>query len=126
MLFRRWGAWLYTLAFVLTFGIPIAGVFFIIRSKSFGDRENQAVNSENEAMFNDASFDFSEQTIIWGKLLFPKGFGTQLEGREEVISNMQRPLVKVRDEIANAPSPRHQVEVVLAADSLLALERVMI
>lgn len=125
-LFGGWGAWLYALAFVLTFGIPIVGVFFIIRSKSSGDRENQAVNSEIEAMANDASFDISEQIIIWDKLLFSKGVGTQLEGRDEVISDMQRRLVNVRDEIANASSPRHQLEAVLAADSLLASARAMI
>ena len=121
-----WGAWLYALAFVLTFGIPIVGVFFIIRSKSSGDRENQAVNNEIEAMANDASFDISEQIIIWDKLLFSKGVGTQLEGRDEVISDMQRRLVNVRDEITNASSPRHLLEAVLAADSLLVSARAMI
>lgn len=118
-----WGAWLWVLAFIVTFGVPIVGVFLVIRSNYSGDRESQAVNREIEAMVNDASFDVSEQIIAWDKLRFSKGIGTQLEGREEEISEIYRRLMNARDELSAAETPRHQLEAVLAADSILATTR---
>lgn len=121
-----WGPVLWILAFAVTFGLPIVGVFLIIRSNFSGDREDQAVNREIEAMANDASFDVSEQIIVWDKLKFTKGVGTQLEGRDEEISETHRRLVNARDEISAAETPRHQLEAVLAADFVLALARSLI
>ncbi|GAB2514617.1 hypothetical protein CATRI_06355 [Corynebacterium atrinae] len=118
-----WGHLLWILAFVVTFGIPSIGVFLIIRSNYSGDRESEAVNREIEAMVNDASFDVSEQIIFWDKLKFSKGIGTQLEGREEEISEIYRRLMNARDELSAAETPRHQLEAVLAADSILATTR---
>lgn len=122
-LFFIWGPWLWIFAFIVTLGIPIIGVFLIIRSNYSGDRESQAVNREIEAMVNDASFDVSEQIIAWDKLRFSKGIGTQLEGREEEISEIYRRLMNARDELSAAETPRHQLEAVLAADSILATTR---
>lgn len=99
------------------------GLFFIIRSKWTGDRTSQAINNEIELLANDASFDVSEQIIVWDRLLLTKGLGTQLEGREDEISQVQRRLVNSRQEIAAAESPQHQLEAVMAADSILATAR---
>ncbi len=99
------------------------GLFFIIRSKWTGDRTSQAINNEIELLANDASFDVSEQIIVWDRLLLTKGLGTQLEGREDEISQVHRRLVNSRQEIAAAGSPQHQLEAVMAADSILATAR---
>lgn len=99
------------------------GLFFIIRSKWTGDRTSQAINNEIELLANDASFDVSEQIIVWDRLLLTKGLGTQLEGREDEISQVHRRLVNSRQEIAAAESPQHQLEAVMAADSILATAR---
>lgn len=120
-----YGVTLFILAFVVTFGALIAGVFLIIRSYSSGDQETQAVAEEIEAMANDASFDISEQIIFWDKLKYTKGVGTQLEGRDEEISDMHRRLVNVREEIAAAETPQHRLEAVLTADSVLATARLL-
>lgn len=120
-----YGVTLFILAFVVTFGALIAGVFLIIRSYSSGDQGTQAVAEEIEAMANDASFDISEQIIFWDKLKYTKGVGTQLEGRDEEISEMHRRLVNVREEIAAAETPQHRLEAVLTADSVLATARLL-
>lgn len=121
-----WAPVLWVLAFVVTFIVPIFGLFMIIRSKSSDDRESQAVNVEIEAMANDASFDVSEQIIVWDKLLISKGIGTSMEGREEEISEFHRRLINVRAEISEATTPHHKIEAVLAADSVLASVRSLI
>ncbi|MGP6174285.1 hypothetical protein [Corynebacterium sp. A21] len=123
--FFLWGPALWVLAFVVTFGSLIAGAFLLIRSHSSGDQERQVVNEEIEAMASDASFDVSEQIIFWDKIMFTKGVGTQLEGREQEISEIHRRLVNVRGEIAAAESPQHRLEAVLAADAVLATARLL-
>lgn len=120
-----YGVYLLILAFVVTFGALITGIFLILRSYSSGDQETQAVTEEIEAMANDASFDISEQIIFWDKLKYTKGVGTQLEGRDEEISEMHRRLVNVREEIAAAETPQHRLEAVLTADSVLATARLL-
>lgn len=114
---------LWILAFVAVFGSLILGLVLIIRSYSAGDQETQSVADEIEAMANDASFDISEQIIIWDKLKYTKGVGTQLEGRDEEISDIHRRLVNVREEIAAAETSQHRLEAVLSADSMLATAR---
>lgn len=118
-----WGPYLWILAFIVTFGSLIAGTFLLIRSFSSGDKERQAVNEEIEAMANDASFDVSEQIIVWDKIMFTKGLGTPLEGREREVSEIHRRLVNVRGEIAAAETPQHRLEAVLTADMVLATAR---
>lgn len=118
-----YGPFLWILAFVVTFGSLITGTVFLIRSYSSGDRERQVVNEEIESMADDASFDVSEQIIFWDKMMFTKGIGTQLEGRDQEISEIHRRLVNARGEIATAESPQHRLEAVLAADALLATVR---
>ena len=121
-----WGPYLWILAFVVTFIVPIIGVFLIIRSKSSSDRESRAVNAEIQALANDASFDVSEQIIVWDKLRISKGIGTSMEEREQEISEYCRRLINVRAEISEAATPRHKIEAVLAADSVLASVRSLI
>lgn len=121
-----WGPYLWILAFAVTFIVPTIGLFMVLRSRSSGDREGRAVNAEIEAMANDASFDVSEQIIVWDKLLISKGIGTSMEGREEEISEFHRRLINVRAEISEATTPHHKIEAVLAADSVLASVRSLI
>lgn len=121
--FVRYGPTLWILAFVVTFGSLIAGTFLLIRSYTSGDREHHAINEEIEAMASDASFDVSEQIIFWDKIKLTKGVGTQLEGRDEEISEIYRRLLNARAEIAAAESSQHRLEAVLAADALLATAR---
>lgn len=120
-----YGVYLLILAFVVTFSALITGIFLILRSYSSGDQETQAVTEEIEAMANDASFDISEQIIFWDKIKYTKGIGTQLEGRDEEISDIHRRLVNVREEIAAAATPQHRLEAVLTADSVLATARLL-
>lgn len=119
------GPVLWILAFVVTFGALIVGVFLIIRSYFSGDQETQTVADEIEALANDASFDVSEQIIYWDKLQYTKGVGTQLEGRDEEISEIHRQLVNAREEIAAAETSQHRLEAVLTADSILTTARLL-
>lgn len=121
-----WGPFFWALAFVVAVIVPIIGLFLVLKSNYSVDREGQAVNAEIEAMANDASFDVSEQIIIWDKLRISKGIGTSMEGREEEISEFCRRLINVRAEISEAATPRHKIEAVLAADSVLASVRSLI
>lgn len=114
---------LWYLALLVAIGSVGVGLFFIIRSKWTGDRTSQAINNEIELLANDASFDVSEQIIVWDRLLLTKGLGTQLEGREDEISQVHRRLLNARQEISAAESPQHKLEAVMAADSLLATAR---
>lgn len=116
---------LLVLAFVVTFGSLIVGIFLIIRSYSSGDQETREVAGEIESLANDASFDISEQIIFWDKLKYTKGVGTQMEGRDEEISDIHRRLVNVREEIAAAETSQHRLEAVLTADSVLATARLL-
>lgn len=118
-----YGVTLYILTFLVTFGSLIFGIFLIIRSYSSGDRERQAVEAEIEALARDASFDVSEQIIVWDKLILTKGLGTPLEGREEEVSQIHRRLINARQEIAVAESPQHRLEAVLSTDAILATAR---
>lgn len=117
------GPVLWTFAFIATFSALICGTILIIRSYSSGDQETRAVAEEIEAMANDASFDISEQIIVWDKIKFTQGVGTQLEGREQEISEIYRRLHSARGEIAAAETPQHRLEAVLVADSVLATAR---
>lgn len=118
-----WGPFLWILAFISTFIVPAVGVFLIIRSSHAGGRQGRAVNAEIEAMANDASFDVSEQIIVWDKLRISKGIGTSMEGREDEIADFCRRLIDVRAEISEAATPHHKIEAVLAADAVLAAVR---
>lgn len=95
----------------------------IIRSQFSVDHDSEAVNNEIDALAADASFDLSEQIIVWDKLMFTQGIGTALEGREKVIADIYRRLMNARDEISAAQTTKHKVEAVLAADSILATSR---
>lgn len=93
---------------------------FIIRAHYSIDHEKQHIYDEIEGLANDASFDLSEQLIVWDKLRLTKGIGTPLEGHDEKIAEIHHRLVAARDEITAAESPQHQLEAVLAADSVIA------
>lgn len=115
-----WGPLLWILGFILLLIPPLIGVFFIIRAHYSIDHEKQHIYDEIEGLANDASFDLSEQLIVWDKLRLTKGIGPPLEGHDEKIAEIHHRLVAARDEITAAESPQHQLEAVLAADSVIA------
>ncbi|MGJ4075339.1 hypothetical protein ACN4EB_08855 [Corynebacterium macclintockiae] len=114
---------LISLASLVTLGSIAAGTFLILRSYTTGDAKFQAISSEVEQMSNDASFDISEELITWEKLKYTKGIGTGIEGQDSDIEDIHRRLVVVREELAQATTPVHRIEAVLAADSVLAIAR---
>ena len=118
-----WGVSLIVLASIVTLGSIGVGVFFILRSYDTGSTKLGPISDEIEQLRNDASFDVSEELITWDKLKYTKGIGTKLEGQIGDIDNIHRRLVNARDELAQAETPAHRVEAVLAADSVLALAR---
>lgn len=118
-----YGVTLMILAFIVIFGSITVGVFLILRSYTTGDAKFQAISSEVEQMSNDTSFDISEELITWDKLKYTKGIGTGMEGQDSDIEDIHRRLVIARDELAQATTPVHRIEAVLAADSVLAIAR---
>lgn len=118
-----YGVSLIVLASIVTLGSIGVGVFFILRSYDTGSTKLGPISDEIEQLRNDASFDVSEELIAWDKLKYTKGIGTKLEGQIGDIENIHRRLVNARDELAQAETPVHRVEAVLAADSVLALAR---
>lgn len=118
-----YGIALIVLASLVTLGSIGVGVFFILRSYDTGSTKLGPISNEIEQLRNDASFDVSEELITWDKMKYTKGIGTKLEGQIGDIENIHRRLVNARDELAQAETPVHRVEAVLAADSVLALAR---
>lgn len=118
-----YGIPLIALASLVTLGCIGAGVFFILRPYDTGGTRLGPISNEIEQLRNDASFDVSEELITWDKMKYTKGIGTKLEGQIGDIENIHRRLVNARDELAQAETPVHRVEAVLAADSVLALAR---
>lgn len=114
---------LISLASLVTLGSIAAGTFLILRSYTTGDAKFHAISSEVEQMSNDASFDISEELITWDKLKYTKGIGTRIEGQDSDIEDIHRRLVIVREELAQATTPIHRIEAVLAADSVLSIAR---
>ncbi|KAA8730707.1 hypothetical protein [Corynebacterium tuscaniense] len=118
-----YGITLIVLASLVTLGSIGVGVFFILRSYDTGSTKLGPISGEIEQLKNEASFDVSEELIAWDKMKYTKGIGTKLEGQIGDIDNIHRRLVNARDELAQAETPVHRVEAVLAADSVLALAR---
>jgi len=114
---------LIVLASLVTLGSIGVGVFFILRSYDTGSTKLGPISDEIEQLRNDASFDVSEELIAWDKLKYTKGIGTKLEGQIGDIENIHRRLVNAHAELAQAETPVHRVEAVLAADAVLALAR---
>lgn len=108
------------LASAVTLGSIAVGVFLILRSHSTGDTKIQAVSGEIEKMSNDASFDISEELIVWDKIKYTKGIGTRIAGQESDIEDIHHRLVVAREELAEADTSLHRIEAVLTADSVLA------
>lgn len=115
-----YGVTLIILASAITLGSIAVGVFLILRSHSTGDTKIQAVSGEIEQMSNDASFDISEELIVWDKIKYTKGIGTRIAGQESDIENIHHRLVVAREELAEADTSLHRIEAVLTADSVLA------
>lgn len=111
------------IASLVTLGSVAVGVFFILRSYEAGDAEHQAISGEIEQMSNDASFDVTEELIIWDELRYSKGIGTKFAGRNSDIEAIHHRLVLAREELSSAETPIHRLEAVLAADSILATAR---
>ncbi|MFH6888689.1 hypothetical protein [Corynebacterium aurimucosum] len=116
-----YGVALIVLASLVTLGSIAVGVFLILRSYETGDTKFRAISSEIEQLNNDASFDISEELIVWEKLKYTKGIGTKIAGQNSDIDDIHRRLLNVREELAQASTPVHRIEAVLAADSVLSI-----
>jgi len=115
-----YGITLIVLASLVTLGSIAVGTFLILRSSQNGDAAFRAVSGEIEQLSNDASFDIAEELIAWDKLKYTKGLGTRIAGQDGVIEDMYRRLANAREELAQADTPAHRIEAVLAVDSILA------
>lgn len=118
-----YGVALIVLASLVTLGSIAVGVFLILRSSESGDAKLRAVSGAIEQLSNDASFDISEELIAWDKLKYTKGIGTRIAGQDGVIEDMYRRLANAREELAQADTPVHRIEAVLAVDSVLAIAK---
>ena len=58
-----------------------------------GDAKFQAISGEIEQISNDASFDISEELIVWDELKYAKGVGTRIAGQDSDIEDIHRRLV---------------------------------
>lgn len=115
-----YGIALIVLASLVTLGSIGVGVFLILRSSENGDAAVRAVSGEIERLSNDASFDIAEELIAWDKLKYTKGIGTRIAGQDDLIEDIYRRLANAREELAQADTPAHRIEAVLAVDSILA------
>ncbi|MDN6200425.1 hypothetical protein [Corynebacterium flavescens] len=120
LVFLFYGIALIVLASLVTLGSIAVGVFLILRSSENGDAAFRAVSGEIEQLSNDASFDIAEELIAWDKLKYTKGIGTRIAGQDGVIEDIYRRLANAREELAQADTPAHRIEAVLAVDSILA------
>ncbi len=111
------------LASLITLGSIAVGVFLILRSSENGDTVFRAVSGEIEQLSNDASFDIAEELIAWDKLKYTKGIGTRIAGQDHAIEDIYRRLANAREELAQADTPVHRIEAVLAVDSVLAIAK---
>lgn len=118
-----YGIALIVLASVVTLGSIAVGVFLILRSYDTGGTKLGPISGEIERLSNDASFDVSEELITWDKMKYTKGIGTKLEGQIGEIDNIHRRLANAREELAQAETPVHRIEAVLAVDSVLAIAK---
>lgn len=118
-----YGVTLIILASLVTLGSIALGVFLILRSSEGGDAVFRAVSGEIEQLSNDASFDIAEELIVWDKLKYTKGIGTRIAGQDGVIEDIYRRLANAREELAQADTPVHRIEAVLAVDSVLAIAK---
>lgn len=118
-----YGVTLIVLASLVTLGSIAVGVFLILRSSEGGDAVFRAVSGEIEQLSNDASFDIAEELIAWDKLKYTKGIGTKIAGQDSVIEDIYRRLANAREELAQADTPVHRIEAVLAVDSVLAIAK---
>ena len=115
-----YGITLLILASFVILGSLAIGVFLVLRSYETGDTEYRAISGEIEQLSNDASFDISEELIIWDKLKYTKGIGTRIAGQNSDIEDVHHRLVIAREELGQAETPIHRIEAVLTADSILA------
>lgn len=118
-----YGIALIVLASLVTLGSIAVGVFLILRSSESGDAAFRAVSGEIEQLSNDASFDIAEELIAWDKLKYTKGIGTRIAGQDHAIEDIYRRLANAREELAQADTPVHRIEAVLAVDSVLAIAK---
>ncbi|OFP62737.1 hypothetical protein HMPREF2978_00725 [Corynebacterium sp. HMSC074C01] len=118
--FSFYGIALIVLASLVTLGSIGVGVFFILRSYDTGGTKLGPISGEIEQLSNDASFDIAEELIAWDKLKYTKGIGTRIAGQDDLIEDIYRRLANAREELAQADTPAHRIEAVLAVDSILA------
>lgn len=118
-----YGVALIILASIVTLGSIAVGVSLILRSYEPRDTNFQAISAEIEKMSNDASFDIAEELIVWDKLKYSAGIGTNFAVQHLAIEDIHRRLINAREELNHAKTPIHRIEAVLAADSILATAR---
>lgn len=118
-----YGIALIILASLVTLGSIAVGVFLILRSSEEGDAVFRAVSGEVEQLSNDASFDIAEELIAWDKLKYTRGISTRIAGQDSDIEDIYRRLTNAREELAQANTPVHRIEAVLAVDSVLAIAK---
>ncbi|TRX43317.1 hypothetical protein [Corynebacterium guaraldiae] len=118
-----YGIALIVLASLVTLGSIAVGVFLILRSYGTGGTKLGPISGEIERLSNDASFDIAEELITWDKLKYTKGIGTKIAGQDDAIEDMYRRLANAREELAQANTPVHRIEAVLAVDSVLAIAK---
>lgn len=118
-----YGIALIVLASLVTLGSIAVGVFLILRSYDTGGAKLGPISGEIERLSNDASFDIAEELITRDKLKYTKGIGTRIAGQDDAIEDMYRRLANAREELAQADTPVHHIEAVLAVDSVLAIAK---
>ena len=118
-----YGIALIVLASLVTLGSIGVGVFFILRSYDTGGTKLGPISGEIERLSNDASFDIAEELIAWDQLKYTKGIDTRIAGQDGAIEDMYRRLANAREELAQADTPVHRIEAVLAVDSILAIAK---
>lgn len=118
-----YGIALIVLASLVTLGSIAVGVFLILRSYGTGGTKLGPISGEIERLSNDASFDIAEELITWDKLKYTKGIGTKIAGQDHTIEDIYRRLANAREELAQANTPVHRIEAVLAVDSVLAIAK---
>lgn len=112
------------LLWILAVAVPLAGLggagYFLLRAKqSRGEiADRAAVDAELAALAQDAAFDLADTITRWDTLLFTKGIGTELQGREEEAADIQRQLLAAHEALLSAPSAGHRIRAVVHADSV--------
>lgn len=109
---------------LLALAVPVAGLlgagYFLVRATQVRDAavERAAADAELEILVQDAAFDLADTITRWDTLVFTKGIGTELQGREEEAVAIQRQLFAAHEALLSAPTLPHRLRAVVRADEL--------